>query len=60
MQNTVVIKDVMFAGGKLLCLYLSVSSQNDRNNLGIFFLNNFIYLFIFGCVGSLLLRVGFL
>ena len=25
-----------------------------------FFFNKFIYLFIFGCVGSLLLRAGFL
>ena len=30
-----------------------------NSNLFIYFLN-FIYLFIFGCVGSLLLRAGFL
>ena len=32
------------------------------SELGVsfFFLNKFIYLFIFGCVGSLLLRAGFL
>ena len=28
--------------------------------MGIFFFFSFVYLFIFGCVGSLLLHVGFL
>ena len=31
-QNTVVIKDLMFAGREILCLYRSVSNQNSGNN----------------------------
>ena len=36
------------------------SSMHVKNINVMFKKNKFIYLFIFGCVGSLLLRVGFL
>ena len=33
---------------------------SERNVISFLFLKNFIYLFIFGCIGSSLLCVGFL
>ena len=32
--------------------------MNNRVEVFFFFFNKFIYLFIFGCIGSLLLRTG--
>ena len=41
-------------------LYFSVLVFYNYNFVIVFFKNKFIYLFIFGCAGSLLLRVDFL